>query len=73
VIVVTPEEAARQRALARAFADLTEQQQVAVRLRYAERRAMPDVAVALGVSVSMAERLLAETLRLLYRYARSLH
>jgi RNA polymerase sigma-70 factor, ECF subfamily len=56
------DEAARQEALKRAFAGLTEKQQTAVRLRYSEGLAMAEVAAALSVSVSAAERLIARAL-----------
>jgi RNA polymerase sigma-70 factor (ECF subfamily) len=64
--VVAAEEAiARQRALARGLATLTEKQRTAVRLRYSDGLSMADVAAVLGVSVSAAERLVARALGVL--------
>jgi RNA polymerase sigma-70 factor (ECF subfamily) len=52
-------------ALRRAFAGLTERQQSAVRLRYEHGLTFPEVAAALAVSLSAAEKIVARALRAL--------
>jgi RNA polymerase sigma-70 factor (ECF subfamily) len=50
-------------ALRRAFAGLTERQQSAVRLRYEHGLTFPEVAAALAVSLSAAEKIVARAIR----------
>jgi RNA polymerase sigma-70 factor (ECF subfamily) len=52
-------------ALRRAFAGLTERQQSAVRLRYEHGLTFPEVAAALAVSLSAAEKIVARAIRAL--------
>jgi RNA polymerase sigma-70 factor (ECF subfamily) len=52
-------------ALRRAFAGLTERQQSAVRLRYEHGLTLPEVAAALAVSLSAAEKIVARAIRAL--------
>jgi RNA polymerase sigma-70 factor (ECF subfamily) len=52
-------------ALRQAFAGLTERQQSAVRLRYEHGLTFPEVAAALAVSLSAAEKIVARALRAL--------
>jgi RNA polymerase sigma-70 factor (ECF subfamily) len=54
-------------ALRRAFLGLTARQQTAVRLRYEDGLSYPELAVALGVTLSGAEQLVARAIRALRR------